>query len=64
VYAVEGKKLYICLANPILSETISVVAKSQPEAFICLDTAFEGKDQLKTNAVLELKNLGVVFRTA
>jgi adenine-specific DNA-methyltransferase len=31
---------------------------------ICLDIAFTGNDQLKTNIVLEMKSHGIEFHTA
>ena len=34
-----------------------------PKQEICLDAAFRGNDQLKTNTVLEIKSHGVVFHT-
>jgi len=30
---------------------------------LCLDTAFDGNDALKTNAVLEAKTHGIIFKT-
>lgn len=64
VYAVEDKALYICLANPITQETLEAVAEAKPERFICLDVAFNGKDELKTNTVLQMRNAGIAFHTA
>jgi len=64
VYAVEGKALYICLADPVTQETLTAVANATPERFVCLDVAFEGKDELKTNTVLQMRNAGIAFHTA
>jgi adenine-specific DNA-methyltransferase len=64
VYAVEGKALYICLANPVTQETLEAVAEAKPERFVCLDVAFEGKDELKTNTVLQMRDAGIAFHTA
>lgn len=64
VYAVEDKALYICLANPITQDTLTAVAEAKPERFICLDVAFNGKDELKTNTVLQMRNAGIAFHTA
>lgn len=64
VYAVEGKELYICLADPVTQETLSAVADAKPKRFVCLDVAFDGKDELKTNTVLQMRNAGIVFHTA
>ncbi len=64
VYAVEGKALYICLADPVTQETLAAVADAKPERFVCLDVAFDGKDELKTNTVLQMRNAGIAFYTA
>ncbi|MGD9855049.1 MAG: hypothetical protein AB7U20_08865 [Planctomycetaceae bacterium] len=34
-----------------------------PERIICLDTAFGGNDQLKTNTVIEMKSHKIEIRT-
>ncbi|MDQ3397957.1 MAG: hypothetical protein M3511_09340, partial [Deinococcota bacterium] len=62
--AVEGKALYICLADPVTQETLTAVVNAKPERFVCLDVAFEGKDELKTNTVLQMRNAGIAFHTA
>ncbi len=61
---VFSKALYICLADPITQETLAAVTEAKPERFICLDVAFEGKDELKTNTVLQMRNAGIAFHTA
>ena len=35
----------------------------KPEQVICLDNAFGGSDQLKTNTVLEMRDHEIEFRT-
>ena len=63
VYAIEGKTLYICLAQPIEPETLAKVIEAKPEKFVCLDAAFAGNDQLKTNTLLQMRNAGITFYT-
>jgi adenine-specific DNA-methyltransferase len=63
VYAVEYKRLYICLAQPIESETLLNVLEAKPEKFVYLDEAFKGNDQLKTNTLLQVRHAGISFYT-
>lgn len=51
VYSIGGGVLMICLESEITREFIEAVAATDPERFICLDHAFKGNDQLKTNAM-------------
>lgn len=37
---------------------------AQTQRVVCLDPAFQGNDQLKTNTVLEMKSHNIEFRTA
>ena len=67
--AQEQGILLICLENQITQELIEAIADSNPQEIICLDKAFEGNDQLKTNAVHTFKtrehthNQKIIFRT-
>jgi len=45
----------ICLEDNLTKEVINAMADMNPSKVICLDSAFEGKDELKTNAVLTMK---------
>ncbi len=58
-----GHLLLICLANPITRECLRAMIELQPQRVICLDPAFGGNDQLKTNTVLEMKSHNIEFRT-
>lgn len=62
-YSIAGGLLIVCLANPISQEGLRAVVELRPERLICLDIAFGGNDQLKTNTVLEMKSHGIEFRT-
>ncbi|MBX3414705.1 MAG: site-specific DNA-methyltransferase [Pirellulales bacterium] len=63
VYAIADGLLAICLANPISQECLRGIMELAPQRVICLDAAFGGNDQLKTNTVLEMKSHGIEFRT-
>ncbi len=39
------------------------MTERKPKQVICLDAAFRGNDQLKTNTVLEMKSHGIAFHT-
>lgn len=63
VYSIADGLLAICLANPISQECLRGIIELAPQRVICLDAAFGGNDQLKTNTVLEMKSHGIEFRT-
>jgi adenine-specific DNA-methyltransferase len=62
-YSIADGLLLICLADPITQETLRAMAELNPQRIVCLDPAFGGNDQLKTNTVLEMKSHGIEFRT-
>lgn len=64
VFSIADGALLICLEKELTHDVISEMAKRSPSRVICLDEGFQNNDQLKTNAVLMMKNHGVeVFRT-
>jgi len=63
VYAVSGGLLMVCLEDHVDEELMRAVVELEPERFVCLDTAFDGNDKLKTNTVLQMKDNGIEFRT-
>jgi adenine-specific DNA-methyltransferase len=63
VYAVSGGLLMVCLEDHVDDELMRAVVERGPERFVCLDTAFDGNDKLKTNTVLQMKDHGIEFRT-
>jgi len=69
VYSVEDGALLICLEKSVDEDLIRAVADEDPLQFICLDAAFQGNDQLKTNAVQtfrarsQSREEAIVFRT-
>ena len=62
-FSVANKELIICLARPITQEALREIIGFNPQRVLCLDVAFAGNDQLKTNVVLEMKSHGIEFRT-
>jgi len=60
VYSVENKAFLICLENSFTKDLIIEMAKLRPVRIVCLDLAFENKDQLKTNAVQLFRSFGVI----
>lgn len=64
VAADEGNaQLLICLENEISQAVLRGMIALSPTQMVCLDRAFGGNDQLKTNTVLEAKSQNVTFRT-
>jgi adenine-specific DNA-methyltransferase len=71
VYIVADNALLLCLENEVTKELIDAIANLQPMQFICLDSAFQGNDQLKANAVQTFaalnmqkeKHTQIIFKT-
>jgi adenine-specific DNA-methyltransferase len=63
-YNVANGTLAICLERKLTQETLRGIIARKPKSVICLDIAFAGNDQLKTNIVLEMKSHGIEFHTA
>ncbi len=69
IFSIEEGALLICLENEITDELIDALVDANPVQVICLDAAFKGNDQLKTNAVQTFKSRAqskeqeIVFRT-
>ena len=65
VFAISDGNLIVCLESPIRIETLrrAMASEPKPVQVICLDHAFEGNDQLKTNILLEMEAQNIQFRT-
>jgi adenine-specific DNA-methyltransferase len=65
IYAAESENgtMFVCLEDPVTEELLGEMIGREPAQLICLDTAFHGNDQLKTNTVLEMRDRGIEFRT-
>ena len=62
-FAVADGTLLICLAEHLDQGTLRALFARKPQMVLCLDTAFDGNDALKTNTVLEAKTHGIIFKT-
>jgi len=62
-FAVADGTLLICLAKQLDQGTLRALFARKPQMVLCLDTAFDGNDALKTNTVLEAKTHGIIFKT-
>jgi adenine-specific DNA-methyltransferase len=55
VYSVAEGRLLLCLEKDVTKELIDLIVEAKPMQFICLDSAFDGNDQLKANSVQTFK---------
>ncbi len=62
-YSVNDGSLVVCLEDEIQPLTLRAIVDLKPEQVVCLDSAFHGNDQLKTNTVLQSKSHNIVFHT-
>ncbi|HLG38771.1 MAG TPA: DNA methyltransferase, partial [Chitinophagaceae bacterium] len=63
IFNIENGGLILCLENEVSGNILRDIMKLKPRQVICLDSAFKGNDQLKTNTVLEMKSQDIVFHT-
>jgi len=63
VYSICNSQLIICLEQKVDKKLLRAIVDMKPSEVICLDNAFGGDDQLKTNTVLEMKSEKIVFKT-
>jgi len=61
-YSVNNGELIVALEKLDKKIIDSIIAK-KPKKVITLDNLFTGNDQLKTNAVLQMKDAGIDFKT-
>ena len=62
VYSINNGELIIALEE-MNQELIDTIIASKPKKVITLDQLFTGNDQLKTNAVLQMKDAEIDFKT-
>jgi len=62
-FNVENGELVVCLADKLNQSGLRSLIEAEPRQVICLDSAFQHNDQLKTNTVLEMKSHGITFHT-
>ncbi len=61
-YSLDGGKLVICLEDKLSQDLVDAILADKPEKAICLDKAFGGNDQLKTNTVLQMEAGKIDFK--
>lgn len=61
-FKINGTEL-ILLLEKATQEIIDAVIAEKPIKVIALDKLFKGNDQLKTNTVLQMKDVGIEFKT-
>jgi len=59
VFSVAGGALLVCLESELTMEVIRAMAAQKPERVVCLDSGFDGNDQLMANAVQIFKTQGI-----
>ncbi len=63
IYSIADGNLLICLKQHLDRDTLRALFARKPQMLLCLDTAFDGDDALKTNTVLEAQSHGIIFKT-
>lgn len=64
VFSIADGALLICLERQLTPEVLQAVADLQPVRVLFLDVGFAGNDQLKTNAVQQMRARGITkFQT-
>ena len=58
----DDGKLIVHLEGKITKELVEEILKAKPEKMVCLDRAFGGNDQLKTNTALSMESAKIDFR--
>lgn len=61
-YSIEGGKYIICLAEKVDKKLVEQILNERPHVVVCLDTAFNGNDELKTNTALQTKAKDIEFK--
>jgi len=61
-FSVDEGRLIICLEDKITQKLVDTILKAKPEKIICLDKAFSGNDQLKTNTALQMEAEKIDFK--
>ncbi|MFH1545881.1 MAG: DNA methyltransferase [Patescibacteria group bacterium] len=61
-FALGEGELIICLEDKISPKLVEKILSKKPQKIVCLDKAFGGNDQLKTNTILQAESEGVEFK--
>ena len=62
VFSIANDELLLALEN-ITQAAIDNIITKKPKKVIALDRLFAGNDQLKTNTALQMKDVGIEFKT-
>ncbi|MFL6138383.1 MAG: DNA methyltransferase [Frankiaceae bacterium] len=62
-YVVDGGALVVCLQEKLDAAAIGVLTSESTSKLVCLDAAFAGDDQLKTNTLLTMRERGIELHT-
>jgi len=60
-YSIEERYI-ICLVEKIDKKLVEQILDEKPRVVVCLDTAFKGNDELKTNTALQMKSKNIEFK--
>ncbi|KAB2908168.1 MAG: site-specific DNA-methyltransferase [Ignavibacteriales bacterium] len=64
VFSIMDNTMLICLERDLTLNLLKAIAELKPVQFICLDEGFRDNDQLKSNAVLLMRQNGILkFQT-
>ncbi|TDY39083.1 adenine-specific DNA-methyltransferase [Alicyclobacillus sacchari] len=63
VFSISDGALLICLEDIISENTLRNIVGMSPRSVVCLDTAFHGNDNLKTNTKLLMESHDIEFHT-
>ena len=63
VYVAANGRAVICLKPPLDVSAVRAICAMAPGVVICLDSVFDGRDDAKCNAALELRERNIVFHT-
>ena len=61
-FLVDEGNLIICLEDKLTQKLVDTILKIKPKKCICLDKAFSGNDQLKTNTALQMESGKIDFK--
>lgn len=61
-YVIAGGEMAVIVSTAD-AKCLQAIIKRKPQKVVCLDSVFEGNDQLKTNTVLQMKDAEIEFRT-
>lgn len=61
-FLVDEGNLIICLEDKLTQKLVDTILKIKPKKCICLDKAFSGNDQLKTNTALQMETEKIEFK--